>query len=158
MVQVLEAGHDMIQKVFISPLGWAVITCPECGVDSHTKPGKELLYLILERTCRCGAKYQVMLDTRSEHRKECSLPGILSAGNSKITVEIINISEIGANFEGDELNLDVGSIYHLKIKISEHWIDVLVRVARVNQKMSGVEFVNLGYNEKKMIESYLLSY
>jgi len=45
----------------------------------------------------------------------------------------------------------------LKIKISEQWIDVLVRIVRVNQKIAGVEFVNLGYNEQKMIESYLLS-
>ena len=147
----------MIQEVLISPLGWAAIICPECWAVSHTKPGKELQHIVLERTCRCGAKYQVIFDTRSEHRKECSLPGILSIENNKITVEIINISEIGAYFEGDELNLDVGSIYHLKIKISEQWIDVLVRIVRVNQKIAGVEFVNLGYNEQKMIESYLLS-
>ena len=146
----------MIQEVLISPLGWAVIICPECGARSHTKPGKELQHIVLERTCICGARYQVIFGTRSEYRKKCSLPGILLADNN-ITVEINNISELGADFEGDELNLDVGSSYHLKIKISEQWIEVLVRIVRADQEIAGVAFVNLGYNEKKMIESYLLS-
>ena len=55
------------------------------------------------------------------------------------------------------MNLDVGSTYPLKIKISEHWIEVLVRIVRANNKIAGTEFVNLGYNERKMIEAYLLS-
>ena len=146
----------MIQEVVISPLGWGVIICPECGVRNHTKPLKELQHKVLERTCRCGAKYQIVFNTRTEQRKECSLPGILLSENN-ITVEIYNISEIGAYLEGDELNLDVGSTYPLKIKISEHWIEVLVRIVRANNKIAGTEFVNLGYNERKMIEAYLLS-
>ncbi len=146
----------MIQEILISPLGWAVIICPECGVMSYTKPGKELQHIVLERTCICGAKHQVIFDTRFEHRKKCSLPGILLTDDN-ITVVINDISEIGACFEGDELNLDVSSFYHLKIKISEQWIEVLVRIVRVNQNIAGVEFVNLGYNERKMIESYLSS-
>jgi hypothetical protein len=72
----------MIQEVLISPLGWAVIICPECGARSHTKPGKELQHIVLDRTCKCGAKYQVIFDTRSEYRKKCSLPGILIAENN----------------------------------------------------------------------------
>jgi hypothetical protein len=146
----------MIQEVLISPLGWAVTICPECGLKSHSKPGKELRHKVLGITCSCGAKYQVIFDTRAECRKKCSLPGILVA-EENIAVEINNISEIGAYFEGDELNIDVDGFYHLKIKINEHWINVSVRVVRENQKIAGVEFVNLGYNEKKIIESYLLS-
>ncbi len=146
----------MIQKVSISPLGWAVIICPQCGLESHHKPGRELLHKVLERTCTCGAKYQILFDTRTAPRKKCALPGILSAEDT-ITVEINNISERGASFEVDELSLDVGSVYALKIKIGDDWIEVLVRIIRVNNKTAGFEFVNLGYNQKKMIESYLLS-
>jgi hypothetical protein len=146
----------MIQEVVISPLGWAVIICPECGVRNHTKPVKELQNKVLERTCRCGAKYQIVFNTRTEQRKECSLLGILLAENN-ITVEIYNISEVGAYLEGDELNLDVGSTYPLKIKTGERWIEVLVRIVRADSKIAGTEFVNLGYNERKMIEAYLLS-
>ena len=146
----------MIQEVLINPLGWAVIICPQCGLKSHVKPGKELQHIVMGRTCTCEAKYKVIFDIRSEHRKKCSLPGILLAENN-ITVVINNISKVGAYFEGDELNLNVGSIYHLKIEISEHWIEVLVRIVRTNQKMAGVEFINIGHNEMKMIESYLPS-
>lgn len=146
----------MIQKVSISPMGWAVIICPQCGLESHHKPGKELQHKVLEKTCKCGAKYQVLFDTRNAPRKKCALPGILSAENT-IIVEINDISERGASFEIDELDLDVGSVYPLKIKFSDDWIEVLVRIIRINNKIVGFEFVNLGYNLKKMIESYLLS-
>ncbi|MGD0278319.1 MAG: PilZ domain-containing protein [Smithella sp.] len=146
----------MIQKVSISPMGWAVIICPQCGLESHHKPGKELQHKVLEKTCKCGAKYQVLFDTRNAPRKKCALPGILSAENT-ITVEINDISERGASFEVDELDIDVGSVYPLKIKFSDDWIEVLVRIIRINNKIVGFEFVNLGYNLKKMIESYLLS-
>ena len=146
----------MIQEVFISPLGWAVIICPECEAKTHAMPREELQHKVLERTCRCGAKHQIVFNTRSEQRKECSLPGILLAENN-ITVEIKNISGISAYFEGDELNIYVGSTYPLKIKISAHWMQVLVRIVRANHKSAGIEFVNLGSNERKMIESCLLS-
>ena len=111
---------------------------------------------VLEKTCKCGAKYQVLFDTRNAPRKKCALPGILSAENT-ITVEINDISERGVSFEVDELDLDVGSVYPLKIKFSDDWIEVLVRIIRINNTIVGFEFVNLGYNLKKMIESYLLS-
>lgn len=156
MAQVKQAGQDMIQEVLISPLGWAVITCPECGLRSHTKPGRELLHKVIERTCICGAKYQLIFDTRSEPRRKCSLPGIL-LGDENITVEIISISEIGASFQADELNLDIGNFHNLKIKINDKWIEVLIKIIRVNQDVVGCEFVNLSYNERKMIESYLIS-
>jgi hypothetical protein len=146
----------MIQKVFISSMGWAVIICPQCGLESHHKPGKEMQHKILERTCACGAKYQILFDTRTAPRKECSLPGILSAEKT-ITVEINHISERGASFEVDEGDITVGSVYPLKIKINNDWIEVLVRIIGKNKKIVGFEFVNLGYNQKKMIESYLLS-
>lgn len=146
----------MIQEVLISPLGWAVIICPECGLRSHTKPEKELQHKVIEKTCICGAKYQLIFDTRSEPRRKCSLPGILST-EENITVEIISISEIGASFQADELNLDIGSFYNLKIKISNKWIEVLIKIIRVNQDIVGCEFVNLGYNERKIVESYLIS-
>ncbi len=146
----------MIQKVFISSMGWAVIVCPQCGLESHQKPGKELQHKVLERTCTCGAKHQILFDTRMAPRKECSLSGILSAEKT-ITVEINHISERGASFEVDELNLDVGTVYPLKIKINNDWIEVSIRIIGINKKIAGFEFVNLGYNQKKMIESYLLS-
>ena len=145
----------MYQKISISPLGWAVITCPNCALESHTKPGKELLNKILERTCVCGATYQILFDTRVAPRKKCALSGILEAENP-ITVEINDMSARGASFEFDELDLDVGSVYPLKININDDWIEVLVRIIRVDHKTAGFEFVNLGYNQKKMIESYLL--
>jgi PilZ domain len=146
----------MYQKVSISPLGWATVSCPECGVESHNKPGKEFQNKVLERTCICGAKFQILFDTRTAPRKKCALSGILSAENT-ITVEINNISARGASFEVDELDLDVGGVYPLKMNISDDWIEVLIRIIRVNDKIVGFEFVNLGYNQKKMIESYLLS-
>jgi hypothetical protein len=146
----------MIQEIIISPMGWAVIICPKCEKTTHTMPRGELQHKVLETTCRCGAKHQIIFNTRSEQRKECSLPGIILAENN-ITVEIKNISSISAYFEGDELNLYVGSTYPLKIKISEYWIEVLVRIVRVNHKAAGIKFVNLGYNEREMIKSYLLS-
>ena len=146
----------MYQKISISPLGWATVRCPQCSLESHNKPGKELLNRVLERTCICGAKYQILFDTRTAPRKKCALSGILSAENT-ITVEINDISARGASFEVDELNLDVGDVYPLKINISDGWIEVLIRIIRVNDKIVGFEFVNPGYNQKKMIESYLLS-
>jgi hypothetical protein len=145
----------MYQKISISPLGWAVVSCPQCGLESHNKPGKELQNKVLERTCICGAKYQILFDTRTAPRKKCALSGILSAENS-ITVEINDISIRGASFEVDELDLDVGSVYPLKININDDWIEVLIRIIRVDNKTAGFEFVNPGYNQKKMIESYLL--
>jgi len=56
----------MIQEVFISPLGWAVIICPECEAKTHAMPREELQHKVLERTCRCGAKHQIVFNTRSE--------------------------------------------------------------------------------------------
>jgi hypothetical protein len=146
----------MYQKISISPLGWATIICPQCGQESHSKPGKELQNRVLERTCMCGATYQILFDTRTAPRKKCGLSGILSAENT-ITVEINDISARGAAFEVDELDLDVGGVYPLKINISDDWIEVLIRIIRVDDKIVGFEFVNLGYNQKKMMESYLLS-
>ncbi|MGA2553745.1 MAG: PilZ domain-containing protein [Smithella sp.] len=146
----------MYQIVSISPLGWATVMCPQCGLESHNKPGKELQNRVLERTCTCGAKYQILFDTRTAPRKKCALSGILSAENT-ITVEINDISARGASFEVDELNLDVGDVYSLKINISDDWVEVLIRIIRINDKIVGFEFVNLGYNQKKMIESYLLT-
>jgi hypothetical protein len=146
----------MTQKVFISPLGWAVIICPKCGLESHHKPGKELMHKVLERACPCGEKFPVLFDTRTAPRKECILPGILSA-EKNITVEVNHISERGASFEVDELDLDIGSVYPLKIKINNEWVEVLVRIIGIHRNTVGFEFVNLGYNQKKMIESYLLS-
>ena len=146
----------MYQIISISPLGWAIVMCPHCGLESHNKPGKELQNRVLERTCICGAKYQILFDTRTAPRKKCALSGILSAENT-ITVEINDISARGASFEVDELNLDVGDVYTLKINISDDWIEVLTRIIRIDDKIVGFEFVNLGYNQKKMIESYLLS-
>jgi len=104
----------------------------------------------------CGATYQILFDTRTAPRKKCGLSGILSAENT-ITVEINDISARGAAFEVDELDLDVGGVYPLKINISDDWIEVLIRIIRVDDKIVGFEFVNLGYNQKKMMESYLLS-
>jgi len=146
----------MYQKISISPLGWATIICPKCGQESHNKPGKEMLNKVLEKTCICGAKYQILFDTRTAPRKKCALSGILSAENT-ITVEINDISASGASFEVDELDLDVGDVYSLKINIGDDWIEVLIRIIRINDKIVGFEFVNLGYNQKRMIESYLLS-
>jgi hypothetical protein len=146
----------MIQEVLISPLAWAVTICPECGLRSHSKPGKEMQHTILQQACRCGARYKVMFCTRLECRKKCSFPGIISA-EEDIAVEINNISEIGVYFESDELNLDVDSSYNLRMKIADNWIDATVRIVRVNDKIAGAEFVNLGFKERKMIEAYLLS-
>lgn len=146
----------MIQEIVISPLGWAVIICPECGAASHAKPGPDLQHKILERTCICGAKHQIVFNTRTEPRKKCSLSGILLA-EEDVTVDVYDISEKGFYFEGDDLNLNIGSIYKLKIKISEQWIEVLARIVRADKKFAGAEFVHLGLNERKMIGNYLLS-
>jgi len=146
----------MIQEILISPLGWAVSICPECGLRSHTKPGKEMQHIVLQQFCRCGAKYKVMFCTRSECRKKCSFPGIISA-EEDVAVDINNISEIGVYFEADELNLDAGSLYGLRMKLSGNWIDITIRIVRVDGKIAGAEFVNLGFKERKTIESYLLS-
>ncbi|MCX5849558.1 MAG: PilZ domain-containing protein [Deltaproteobacteria bacterium] len=146
----------MIQEVLISPLGWAVIICPECGEKVHVKPGKELQHIVLERTCTCGAKHKLVFDTRSEHRKKCSFPGIFLA-DKNIPVTIKDISEIGASFEGNVRGLEIGSFYNLKIKISEDWVKVLTRVIRVNRKTVGISFVNIDADQKKIIEYYLLS-
>jgi hypothetical protein len=153
---ILKKRIDMYHKFSISPLGWATVICPHCGLESHNKPGKELQNRVLERTCICGTKYQILFDTRTAPRKKCALSGILSAENT-ITVEINDISASGASFEVDELDLDVGDVYSLKINIGDDWIEVLIRIIRINDKTVGFEFVNLGYNQKKMIESYLLT-
>jgi hypothetical protein len=146
----------MIQEVLISPLGWAVTICPDCGLRSHAKPGKEMQHIVLPQTCRCGTKYKVIFCTRSESRKKCSFHGIISA-EEDIAVDINNISEIGVYFEADDLNLDVGSSYNLRMKIANNWMDVTIRIVRVNDNIAGAEFVDLGYKERKIIESYLLS-
>jgi hypothetical protein len=146
----------MIQEVLISPLGWAVTICPECGLRSHTKPGKEMQHIVLQQTCRCGTKYKVIFGTRLECRKKCSFHGIISA-EEDIAVDISNISEIGVYLEADELNLEIGSSYSLRMKIANNWLDVTVQIVRINDRIAGAEFVNLGYKERKMIESYLLS-
>ena len=150
------AGHDMIQEVAISPLGWGVIICPECGGKSHTTPSQESQHRVLNITCRCGARHQIVFNTRAKQRKDCSLSGILLLKNN-ITVKIKNISETGAYFEGEGLNLYVGGTYPLKVRMGEQWIEVLVQVVRANEKSVGCEFVNLGYNECKMIEYFVLS-
>ena len=146
----------MVQKVFVSSMGWAVIICPECGQESHHKPGKDLLNKVLETRCRCGAKYQVLFDTRMAPRKDCIVPGILST-DKNIAVEINYLSERGACFEVDESEIEIGNIYTLKLKIEGDWIEALIRVVRINKNVAGFEFVDLGYNQKRMIESYILS-
>ncbi len=146
----------MIQEVAISPQGWGVIICPECGGRNHATPSQESQHRVLNVTCRCGARHQIVFNTRATQRKGCSLPGILLL-KSNIPVEIKNISPTGAYFEGDALNLYVGSTYPFKVRIGERWIEVLVQVVRANEKSAGIEFVNLGYNESKMIESFVLS-
>jgi hypothetical protein len=145
----------MVSKVLVSPLGWAVMVCPECGVKTNTKPEKEIQNKILDRVCICGAKYQLLFDTRSAHRKKCSLPGILMA-EKDIPVTIKNISEIGASFslEGDVNGLELGSFYKLKMKINQDWIEGLTRVTRVHHKVVGVAFSGLDTDKKKIIESY----
>lgn len=146
----------MIQEVLISPLGWAVTLCPECGLRSHTRPGKEMQHIVLQQLCRCGARYKVVFGTRSECRKKCSFPGIISSGED-IAVEVNNISEIGVYFEADELNIEVGRMYKLRIKMEGNWVDFTVRIVRVNGKIAGAEFVNPGFKERKRIETFLLS-
>lgn len=150
------SGQDRVQEIIISPLGWAVMICPQCGLKSHTKPGKEMLHVVLERTCSCGARHKIIFDTRSEPRKKCSLPGILFA-EEDITVEIINICEKGASFEADELRLDIDGIYRLKIKINDKWSELLIKIIRIDKNVAGFEFVNPGFKERKIIESYLLA-
>jgi|GEM_PF-903185 len=148
----------MIQKIFISSMGWAVIICPECGQESHHKPGKDLLNKVLETRCRCGAKYQVLFDTRTAPRKQCSVPGILLSDKT-ITVEINHLSERGASFEveEDEAEIEKGSVYSLKMKLNGDWIEVLIRIVGINRNVAGFEFVNLNFNHKRMIETYILS-
>ncbi len=146
----------MIQEVTISALGWGVITCPECGGKTHATPGAESQHRVLDIKCRCGAKHQIVFNTRAKQRRECSLSGIILLKND-LAVTVKNISATGAYFEGDELNLFVGSTYPMKIKIDEQWIEVLVKIIRANHKEAGLEFVNPGYNESKIIESFVLS-
>jgi PilZ domain. len=146
----------MILEVPIGPLGWAVIVCPECKTKSHTRPKKELHNKILDRICICGLEYKLIFDTRSARRKKCSSPGILFA-EKDIPVVIKDISTMGASFESDVTELEVRSFYRLKIKISKNWIEVLARIARVDRKIAGVSFVSLDTDQKKVIESYILS-
>jgi hypothetical protein len=146
----------MVLKVLINSLGWAVVICPQCGLKSHTRPEKAIQNKILDQICTCGEKYQIIFDQRSAQRKKCSFPGILLA-EKDFSVIIKDISEIGASFERDDINLEIGSFYNLKMKISEDWVKILTRIARVNHKIVGVEFHSLDEDHKKMIESYLLS-
>ncbi|MCX5850070.1 MAG: PilZ domain-containing protein [Deltaproteobacteria bacterium] len=146
----------MILEVLIGPLGWAVVICPQCGLKSHTRPGKELKNKILDRVCTCGLKYQLIFDSRSAQRKKCSFPGILLA-EKDIPIIIRDISKIGASFENDGISLEIGSFYNLKIRISEDWVKVLTRIVRVSEKIVGVEFSGLDEDQKKTIGSYLPS-
>jgi len=145
----------MVSKILVSPLGWAVIVCPECGIKVNTKPEKELQNKVLDRVCTCGARYQILFDTRSAYRKKCSFPGVLMA-DKDIPVTVKNISEIGTSFsfENDANGLEIGSFYKLKMKINHDWIEGLTRITRVHRNVVGVMFSGLDTNHKKVIESY----
>lgn len=145
----------MVSKVLVSSLGWAVIVCPECGIKVNTKPEKEIQNKVLDRVCTCGAKYQILFDTRSAQRKKCSFPGVLMA-ETDIPVVVKSISTIGASFafEKDVNGLSVGSFYKLKMKINQDWIEGLAKIARVHQNLVGITFSELDTNHKKIIESY----
>jgi hypothetical protein len=145
----------MVSKILVNPLGWAVIICPDCGVKTNTKPEKELQNKVLDKACICGAKYQLLFDTRSAHRKRCSLPGILLA-EKDIPVIIKNISEIGASFSfEDHVNgLAIGSFYKLKMKINQDWIEGVTKITRVHKNVVGVTFSEIGTDHKKIIGSY----
>jgi hypothetical protein len=148
----------MIEEVLIGPLGWAIIICPECGEKSSVKPGKELQNKILDRTCTCGLKYQLIFDMRSASQKKCSFPGILLS-ETDVPVTLQDISEKGASFECNAKGINVGSFYNLKIKVKKDWVEILIRIkiVRIDRKLVGVEFVKLSADQKKTIESYILA-
>lgn len=145
----------MVSKVLVSPLGWAIVVCPECGVKTNTKPDKELQNKVLDRVCMCGSKFKLLFDTRSAQRKQCSFPGVLMA-EKDLPIVIKNISEIGASFsfENDINGVAIGSFYKLKMKINQDWIEGLAKITRVHQNVVGVAFSTLGNDHKKVIESY----
>ena len=144
----------MLLEVLIGPLGWAVVVCPRCGLKDYSRPAKELQNRILDQVCRCGLQYQLIFDSRSVQRKPCSFPGILLA-DQDIPVTIRNISESGAYFESDDMTVDVGGFYKLKMVINDCPMDVVTRIVRFNRNMAGVKFVTLGTDQKKIIESYI---
>jgi len=41
--------------------------------------------------------------------------------------------------------------------ISGSWIEVLIRIVRADHKTAGIEFINPGDDESKIIASYILS-
>lgn len=145
----------MVSKILVSPLGWAVIICPECGIKVNTKPEKELQNKVLDRVCTCGAKYKILFDTRSAQRKKCSFPGVLMA-EKDIPVVINSISAIGASFafENDINGLAIGSFYKLKMKVNQDWIESLAKIARVHQNVVGITFSEIDTDHQKIIESY----
>ena len=62
----------MYQKISISSLGWATVTCPKCGLEGHNKPGREFQNRVLEELV-CAARSIRYSLTPEQRPEKCAL-------------------------------------------------------------------------------------
>jgi len=146
-----------MKKVFLSHQGEAALICPNCGKYHRLRPSKEYWNKKIKMPCeKCGEYIRAFFDTRSAYRKDGVLPGILLAPGKDVPITILDLSETGASIKNTNLQLHEGDFYRIKIKVKEDWIEILVRIARLNPDKVGVEFFKVGNHERKIVGFYLM--
>ncbi len=93
----------MVEKVFVSADSTATFVCPEC---SRARTEDVSLYLEADRplkakiSCKCGHRFETMVDRRKHYRKPTNLVGIYLIEEKAVTgqMTVKDISRGGLKF------------------------------------------------------------
>ncbi len=92
------------QEVQVDATGRALITCPQCHYAKHVNVAQHTtLHMPLRGKCRCGYRFDILLDTRHIPRKHTHLPGIFSSISTleKLSSqEVISMTVVDLSLEG----------------------------------------------------------
>ncbi len=155
----------MKERVFINSDNIATFICPECEKVRNADVSKILgidKALKIKCQCKCGNKFEAIIERRKYFRKSISFDGICYIGKAKMKfpVTVVDISRSGLKLElkashdlksGDELLIEFNLDDNEKTLISKKII-----VRSISGLNVGIEFKSPEHYDK--LGSYLMFY
>ena len=155
----------MNERVFINSDNIATFICPECEKVRNADVSKILgidKALKIKCQCKCGKKFEAIIERRKYFRKSINMEGVCYLGkqNLKIAVSVIDISRSGLKLKlnsilnikpEDELLIEFNLDDPEKTLISKKII-----VRSISGVIMGVEFKSPEHYDK--LGSYLMFY
>lgn len=153
----------MKERVFINSDNVATFICPDCQKVRHANVSKIIglnKALSIKCQCKCGKRFEAILERRKYFRKDIELDGVVFSGDGKekFPVTISDVSRSGLKLEfkahyefspGDELLIEFYLDNREKTLISKKII-----VRSINGLNFGVEFKSSEHYDK--FGSYLM--